>query len=272
MVATLPNSKPKSTRDEIINLLSEHWPLSVKQIHSEINRMNGGVSYQAVHKTIQQMEAEGILEKNEEGHQLNPKWVGSLNRQYSELNTRLGGGARSIKDSGVMIFHSLFELDSFFLKLVESEAVPGQRPDMFLYWFHLWIPLLISKKEYAQLVRVEEFFRGHVICGNDNALDKWCAEFWSKRGTKVKLGVGEKMIDTVVLKDTVIQVFYPPEIRKEMNEVYARTKRFSDLEIDYFFKGVFEKKVEIPVVITKNAQLAEQLRQEISEYFKERGK
>lgn len=258
----------KSTRELVISILGAEWPLGAKEIYSRLKRAHGfGGSYQAAHKAIQQMEAEGILEKNGAGHQLSQKWVDGLNRQYSDLKTRLGGGARSIKDSGAIIFHSLFELDSFFLKLVESEAVPGERPDMFLYWFHLWIPLLISKKEYAQLVRVEELFRGHVICGNDNALDKWCAEFWSKRGTKVKLGVGEKMTDTVVFKDTVIQVFYPPEIRREMNEVYARTKKFSDLEIDYFFKGVFEKKIEIPVVITKNAQLAEQLGGEIRAYF-----
>lgn len=76
------------------------------------------------------------------------------------------------------------------------------------------------------------------------------------------------MTDTVVFKDSVVQVFYPPEIRKEVNEVYARTKRFSDLNIDYFFKGVFEKRVEIPVVITKNAQLAGMLGDEIRSHFK----
>lgn len=266
--ATIPNSKPKSTRDAVVELLGEEWPLSAKQIHAKLKGENGGISYQAVHRTVHQAEKEGVLEKTEKGYQLSLHWIDNLNRHYSELKTRLGGGMRSIKESGTMIFHSLFELDSFFVKMLESEAVPGERPDMFLYWFHLWIPLLISKKEYAQLSRGEELFSEHIVCGHDDVLDRWCGEFWRKKGVEVKLGVGEKMTDTVVFKDTVIQVFYPPEIRKEVNEVYARTKRFSDLEIDYFFKGVFEKKAEIPVVITKNAQLAGQLREEMRLYFK----
>jgi len=56
--------KNKSTQDLIIEILSNEWPLTTKQIHNRLKRNHAkNISYQAAHKTIKQMLEEKILLK-----------------------------------------------------------------------------------------------------------------------------------------------------------------------------------------------------------------
>ena len=47
----------KGSRETIIQILSHEWPLSTKQLHHKVKREMGiDITYQAVHKSIQEME------------------------------------------------------------------------------------------------------------------------------------------------------------------------------------------------------------------------
>ena len=63
---TLPqlNRKGFSTKDLIVSILSEEWPLSAKEIFKRTQRgFEADVSYQAVHKVLSELEGNFIVEK-----------------------------------------------------------------------------------------------------------------------------------------------------------------------------------------------------------------
>jgi hypothetical protein len=88
----------------------------------------------------------------------------------------------------------------------------------------------------------------------------WCAEFWKKAGVNERIGVKLGFeVSFMVFRDVIVQVFYPKEIREELDKVYNSTKDISELDLDNFFKTVFEKKTKIPVLISRNKAVADEL-------------
>lgn len=93
-------------------------------------------------------------------------------------------------------------------------------------------------------------------------------DFWKKLGVNEKIGVkGAYGIDMLIFKDIIVQVFYPPKIKREIDKVYASTKDPSKLNIEEFFKTVFEKKTRIPVLITHNEAVAKELFEQTKSLF-----
>ena len=108
----------------------------------------------------------------------------------------------------------------------------------------------------------------YCISQGNTPIDKWCADFWGKAGVKEKIGVKYALgIDMIIYKDIIVQVFYPPEIRTAIDKVYSSTKDPSKLNIDNFFKTVFEKKTRIPVLITRNEVVAKELFEQTKSFF-----
>ena len=69
-------SKEESISNKIVEVLSETWPLTAKQIYHRLQRNYGAsISYQAVHKHIKQMISENILTKKERELSLNSAWI-----------------------------------------------------------------------------------------------------------------------------------------------------------------------------------------------------
>lgn len=63
----------------------------------------------------------------------------------------------------------------------------------------------------------------------------------------------------LVYKDFIVQVFYPPEIRLMLDKFYTSNDNLENIDLDTFFKTVFEKKTKIPVLISRNRVVADEL-------------
>ena len=57
------------------------------------------------------------------------------------------------------------------------------------------------------------------------------------------------------------------KLMEEIGTTYKFAKGIENLDIDRFFKSIFEKRTEIPVTINKNPALAKQVRERIMGYF-----
>lgn len=72
------------TSEIIILILSEEWPLSLKQIHKRVRRKYGiNVTAQAIHKNLKALNESRVLERENQGYKINIKWVESLS-SFSE--------------------------------------------------------------------------------------------------------------------------------------------------------------------------------------------
>ena len=83
-------TKDKSTKKIIIDILSSEWPLSLSKIYYKIKKKYGlGITYQAVHKAINELTGERILKKEKKEYQLSIDWINKIENFGKKLNRRL---------------------------------------------------------------------------------------------------------------------------------------------------------------------------------------
>jgi hypothetical protein len=106
------------------------------------------------------------------------------------------------------------------------------------------------------------------VVSGDTAVDRWCQEFWLKNDVNSVCGAGDSGVsDYLVFGDMIMQVFYPEDVMKEMDDIFSSAKSIHDINMQRFFEQVFERKTTIPVTVTRNPVLAEQLRKKIMSHF-----
>ncbi len=255
-----------NVKDEILHLLAEKPHLEAKKIHTAISRQLP-VTYQAVHKALQDLVKQKIVQKDATGrHSLNPLWLRHV-KQF--VDTALPN-----VDSNVVVDQTFVELDSLsavddFLIHASNRLFKKGRT-LCANWSHFWIPLFEKQSTYAAMKRLIINSEGYSITPSDTPVDRWCADYWKKHDIHIKTGVGFTGIDFVTYADHVIQVFYPRDIRKQLDEHYNKAKTIRQLDMDGLYENVFRKKTKIPVLVLHNPKLAKHLENEIKAEFAKR--
>jgi len=259
------------TRGAILRALSGEWPLSAKEVFNRVKKESKElVSYQAVHKCLGDLVSSKILEKNEKGYLLSLAWIDSNESQFSALHAAYTNDFIKSIEGKTLEFDTLYAVDKFLIQALNSflPLLP-KKPALCLHWNHMWLPLFMSREDYASVKGLAAVTTSFALIRGNNPIDKWCRDFWVERGMKVELGAdAASTFDLVVLNDFVLQVFYPLEIKQRLNEIYSKTQKVSDLDLDDFFKSVFEQKTRILVKATRDPTLAEELRRQTMSFFK----
>ena len=257
-----------SSRDLVLKILSEEWPMSAKEIYSRVSKISSKeISYQAIHKTLNSLVEENIVQKKEGKYLLSISWVSSTKEMLTKLENNLKEGKVVSPLNQKFVFSTVMEVDQFLVG-IKDMFKPTKEDELGLVWVHFWIPLFFSRETYQEMKKLLLGSKFYCVTPNDSPIDKWCAGFWKDLGIKEKVGVKDSF-DTsmLVYKDYIVQVFYPVEIRKALDNVYNSTKDPSKLDIDNFFKTVFEKQTKIPVLVSKNKEVADELMKQIKSFF-----
>jgi len=272
MLSTIPAfSKPSGTKDFVIQILGQEWPLSAKEIFNRVKKLSSQqISYQAVHKALGELLDAKVIEKNEKGYLLSLNWIDSGSQFFSSLHASYTHNFIKSVEGKTLEFDTLYAVDKFLIQSLQKLlAVLPPKPVLCLHWNHLWMPLFLSREDYASVKELGKFFNGFSLSKGSDPIDKWCADFWNKTGMESKLGIDvASTFDLIVVEDFVFEVFYSPEIKQKLNEIYSNTPSVKDLNIDDFFHSVFEKKTSIFVRVIKAPLLAEELRKQTLSFFK----
>lgn len=267
---TLPllGSQKQGTKDSIISILSQQWPLSAREIYNQLKMENSNsITYQAAHKTIQQLLEQGVLEKQGQTYLLNKEWIEKLQELgYSLHSAYLDGRTPPTFGESSFSLNSLHEADMFILDFLLANF-PQNEETIIWQWSHYWLPLFLSMKEYEKIKKIPRTCKIYCIVRGNTAVDRWCAEFWSKQGVQNKYGINYGNNDILVINDLVLQAFYPKEIMKEIDKFFEKTKSIQDIDVKYLFDNIFLKKTKIPIVVNRNPELAEQLRRQMLKHF-----
>ncbi len=79
-------TKNKSTKEAIIQILSSEWPLSLNKIHNKLKKKHSiGLTYQATHKSINELVEEKILHKEKKEYKLNIEWINNVEQFGKKL-------------------------------------------------------------------------------------------------------------------------------------------------------------------------------------------
>ena len=69
-----------SSRELIVRVLCDEWPLTIRQIHERIERAYGfECTYQAVFNQVKEMSESSIVCSNGKHYKLNEKWLEGVN-------------------------------------------------------------------------------------------------------------------------------------------------------------------------------------------------
>src|SRR3989338_8694211 len=259
----------------IFDTLAMQWPLSAKQVFSVVKRNHrGSITYQAVFKALKGLQQQGVVVCEAKSYSINSAWLAELQTSSAKLHTQLQGfPLGKLEETRTFVFATLFEVDKFLLELFEGavSSFGGKKPKLFMEWSHFWIPLFFGREEYKRFARFPEVTEAYIVSRHGDLINKWCAEYWRGRGARAVIrrepATGP---DFVVLGDMVIQVFYPAEVVASISQIYGKAKSIEAFDADQLFETVFEKPLSVPVVIQRNALLANHLATEVMKNFEEK--
>jgi cellulose synthase/poly-beta-1,6-N-acetylglucosamine synthase-like glycosyltransferase len=273
---TIPTlGKPRTVKDAIISVLSQDWPLTAKKIFVKVKNMNLDISYQAVHKTIQELLESEILVKQGKEYELNLEWLNKIENFGSNVSTKYETGQRqpmeTLIERGIinLNFETFKHLSEFSLPIFVAECPNPENKIGICNFSHIYPMLGYSEKVYKDMKTLCLKYKFYSLCKYDTALDRWFADFFRKVGKKVKLGVnygGE--YDVIVVGDYVMQIFFTKEFKRDLDKLYKNTTNVGEVDLNELLSHVLEKRTDINVVIFKSPKVADQIRDDTLEYFK----
>ncbi len=260
------SGKSKSTRDLIISVLSEEWPLSAKQVFERVKKQSGeSISYQAVHKVLLQLSGEKILEKRGNDYQLSKDWVAGMKTLFNSLEQRYGGKEAFI--AGIAEFKGSFEftfndLTDFALRMAEmllADRLIKSKGSRVASVRHGWWPLKFSFDQFPLLRKITKLHgKPPVIIRNDSPFARWISNQYKLAGFKTKIitGVEDYNDDILICGSLIVQIRYSKETKKAIDELFKKNPTLATLFKTYVISGLPDKKIEIHFKITENPALA----------------
>lgn len=271
--------KPESTKDMIIMILSEEFPLTLPKIKNILQKKyHKTISYQGVYKEINLMIEKKIIIKDEKSYLLNKEWILNLNKYsehlyltYSKIKKYSLSVFSKLEKEGDVItlnFSSITELDEYFIEAMDHfNKNINNKDTIVMYYYHNWWPVLYSKKEKNILEFDPKNKKFYCICGSNTALDKWSTDYENEIGMNVKIVTNyNKNFEFQIYQDIVIQVYIDPKITKKIDNYFNKCSDFSNFNINDFIH-ILNEKQNITLVLLKNEMLAKALRSEVMGVF-----
>jgi len=266
--------KNSNTKDYVISVLSYDWPLTIKKLYNSLKKKYGyTATYQAVYKTVHDLVKENVLSKTSEGYQLNLYWLKQIHdfteitqsNYYTKSRVNVIEGVKDSTVEGnfqVSTFESWFDVEKYLYYLQKNYIMNSdKKTTIVVHHNHEWRPLFYMRAEYNWIKKmIESGNKVFFLCSNSTATDNWSMGFYKKMGVKAKTGVKcAETCELVVFGDMVIQIFIPPELSAKLHSAFEKSKTVSEIDIPWLIGNVFEKKIDIKIVVNKDKSLAEQI-------------
>jgi hypothetical protein len=288
MVLTLTIPEPgndKRIKDVIIDILIFEWPLSLSQLYRKVSKnYSCSRTCQATYKALCELTKEGVLLKQGKAYSINLNWIAKLkefsmhieNNYKSEDKVPLIEGVLKTKTENnvtILTFNSLVEMDKAWINIKKEYYKKTDKKDDVTFWEgnHCWWLLVYPELEYSEMEIVKQKkVRDFVLCHNDTPLDRTSKKFYYKSGVGFKTLKKPIEGDMTVFGDTIMQVYLPKDLKIKIDEVYRKYKTPGEVDVHAFLKEVLTKKAQVNLVLTKNKEIAEQLKQKVLKEFNQK--
>ena len=246
----------KSTKERIISILGEQWPLGINKIKSNLTKKGKRVTYQAIHQFLGELQLDGVVIKKEKEYMLNPVWISKVSEKTNKLLENYSKKSEeAIMPIEELNFKSLTDALDFALEKANSGYF-GQAEKCYVQSSRLFLfPLSESQSR-----NMHEFCRKTktvLICKRNTPIEKICAGFLSNMGIETHLGIpcATPTNVTIIGKSIVsLYIFYSDHEDKGIDTLY-RGKRFLGQDIFEKFSAVMRKKIRVKLIINRNEDI-----------------
>ncbi|HLC62321.1 MAG TPA: hypothetical protein VJI52_04870 [Candidatus Nanoarchaeia archaeon] len=257
--------KTKSSKELVIHTLGNRWPLSAKEVHLSLTREQGIQStYQATHKLLKDLEAAGVIQKENKKYRLNADWIGKSRNYFETISMAYENKDAVIHEEKTVIFNNFTDLSLALGNMVNSGKFTGQKyVDVYAISRHLYWPLKFNFKDFELCLSVGKSARPHLICKENSPFDKLIRKYYLiAEWPDVIIGADIDVVDDIVVQGhTIMQIKYSDATKKKLDEIYSKVSNLADLFKFYVDKQ--DLKMEIELKITQNPELAELVRENI---------
>lgn len=263
-----------NTKQAIISILSNEWPLSAKQLYQKVTKeTNKQLTYQAVHKILNQLAEQQIILKHNQAYQLNPQWITQIKnfgQTIDHVYSNESGKIDLPKDLSQPFKIEFKDVSAYPITLgnilISKKLTGGKTEPSFALLQHgLW-PLRFNFLDYEVLLRCAKANPMNVAIIGSLPFDKWITKQYLLGGfEKVKYGVKTPMNDSnfVIHGDGIIQMEYPPETLQFIEEIYTNMDSLSDLFQFYINRKISKHPFRAIATIQKNPLLAKLMKEKI---------
>ena len=137
-----------------------------------------------------------------------------------------------------------------------------------MHYKHNWWPLLYSKKEDEINRKEPKNKRFYCLCGSNTPLDKWSSNFENKIGMNVMHSKdAAKNWDLQIYYDLIAQFHIDLKIMNKIDNFFNKYKSIKDIDLKEFI-DIMNFKGNIKVIITKNKEIANQIKKDTLKLFK----
>lgn len=266
-------SKEENTRNKIIEILSNEWPLTAKQIYNRLKRSYGvNISYQAVHKHLTQMIEEKKILKNQSGYCINEEWVQKIQKNAESMAQKIKNNTKGVNliemnegDSVNLSFNGILELGWFLIDKAMKASNPEKKPGLAL-WRFCYSLVGLDEKHLTGFKEVCKMNNWHMRIEEENEADKMFGITLKEYGIKeIKYGIkgcATKLSDKIIIGDYITEIIYPKGFRKLWELQNRLPKQLAKFNVGKHIQLMRLPQPKITAIITKNKQLAEEYRKE----------
>jgi biotin operon repressor len=267
----LLNQKSGNVKNTLVQKLSKQWPMSAKQLSNTLQREYAlNISYQAVHKALQELEKEKIVEKNEKGYQLDEEWIQNVLQISQSIAQNYARNEPLDFDREIshLTFHSWVNMGRFGGITFKGECPNPENKPTIMAWQHVWPVSTVSIEESKKLVlHTQHNVKYYCISPNNTPLDQVFNEWIKQLGYTSMLGAKLPLdYDFIIQGDTIAQFYYENDFRQKLNTLYQKTTEIKNIGYQKLQELATEK-TNIHVIILRNKALAEAKRNEILQLF-----
>ncbi len=268
----------KRVRDQVLVILSQEFPLTVKQLFGRVSKEGKDVTYQAVHKVAHQLLEEKIVERNEKGIQLSRNWIHQVKDYVMAVEMTYTNGQqynlpKKIEKTIKFVFRDIstyvvWIAESFRDgKFTENKPVP-----IFGMFQHAVWPLRFNFMDFEILRSMANNCPTRGFCTSDMPLDRWISRHYKLGGVKgFKTGIKIELHDDFFCAgDIAIRAQFSPETRKYMNQIYTKVKDLKELFQYYFLQERKNEPTWIEVTIEHNPTLARMVEKQVLEVLEQK--
>jgi len=264
-------SANSSTKDKIIQILSEEWPLTSKEIFNRLIRQYSiQISYQGVHKLISELSGQNMLQKDGSKYSLSKEWVDSnkaffesIQKRYSDSNGKFKINP-GFEGTITLEFTNFSRLCLWLAELLASKSIlSGEDRTLIGYMRYGYWTLTFNFTDLLVLLKLlGKVTTAYPIIKNKTPFGEWIMKQYMKAGA-VK-GTFDKNLeldhDIFIEGDCIIEIYTAPEFDQYMDKTFAKIKDINGLFQN--FSTNKEPDSKLNVVITKNPQMAKFLKNE----------
>jgi len=272
---TLPSIGSGSSKDSIVSILASEWPLSAQEIYNRLKKaFGGGISYQAVHKTLKALVEENVVEKVGKDYRLNKDWISNLKRFSDSLVVEYENKSPKIDFEHFrpihLAFENFFDAGKFLIHDYYGTFPNPDRKEAVCFWQHAYPSVGLSKVEFEAVKKIFEDAIHYSISKGKTLMDKQFSKDLASLGKRCVVGVEfSPPTDTFVQGDYILQLIFPVELKSKIDEMFASLSSHDQINLMDYLEKILAAKYNIHGVIFKNSELAERFRQEAIAIYKD---